>query len=189
MKRRFLFILPIVSVLVAVGSVLFAVEAVGQGTTLSATGRGTPQIQVVSDSGQVAIAPEGGGVFPVYEALPGATLTVKVPSSWKSGLLLVHFSAIASCPVNQCIAGIFIDGQQANPPIGPQYLGSTPQPSQNSLVANWPFEMDGWMTVGPGTHTVEVEVGNYGPGADCPNCQGTFDLSSWTLSVERIWSS
>jgi hypothetical protein len=175
MKCRFLFMVPLVSAVVAVGSVLFAVEAVGQGNTLSANAEGTPVMKVVSSADEITLNP----VSPPYQDIDGASLSVKVPSTWTSGLLLIHFSTTADCTSGVCQIQLLVDGQLANPNNTPNFALPIIKPNPNQQDSIWPLSLDGWARAAPGTHTIQVQ---------CYTGTG-ITLYGWMLTVERIKST
>jgi hypothetical protein len=95
----------------------------------------------------------------------GATVAITIPSTWRSALIASRFSAPTFCSV-QCSIQITMDGQVAHP---------GPTPFANNSGTPVADSLDGFLVLGPGSHTVKVqEMGS------------PLTFYNWTLSVERV---
>ncbi len=165
------------AVLVA-GSTAFAVDASGEGSTSSASSKGAPLIDVTSSTTPFTlVSPVNGGDSGWQNV--GAPVVVRVPSAWSSGLMLLDFSAMATCDDEPaCSLRILVDGQEPNPTGDPTFW-SPP------LQASWPLDLNRWVTAAPGSHTVQIQAD---AGTESQTGGAQLMLQNWMLTVEMTKS-
>jgi hypothetical protein len=135
-------------------------SAVATPQTWLAQSRGVYQTTVVTSG----LAVPGGG----YTDVSGATTTIRVPGSWRSGVVLVRFTATVNATSGCNDVRILVDGlTEANP--GDACFGVGSGQGVNALDS-----MDATLGVEPGAHTIQAQQS-----VDHP-----LVFISWSLTAE-----
>jgi hypothetical protein len=144
-----------------------AVAVTAHGAASSAGGGAITAVKVKRGKDATALdAGAGSG----YRDLPGSAIQVRVASD-RRGLLLARLTAESLCSGRgYCSARVVVDGREAAPPVGADFAFDSGGGGYEGLA------MDRSKVVGPGLHTVKVQVSLEGA--------MSFRLDDWSFAVE-----